>query len=73
MSWVDWDAMWRVLVLGLSFGVGAVALFSLAIVGLDSADGTAGGGRLRGRLLAGVCLLACAAAIVTGLWVMLDK
>lgn len=71
MSWVDWGAMWRVLVLGLAFGVGAVALFSLAIVGIDSAGG--GAGRWRGRLLAAVCLLACLATIVTGLLVMLDK
>ena len=35
-GWVNWDAMWRVLVLGLAFGVGVVGLFSLAIVGIDS-------------------------------------
>jgi hypothetical protein len=71
VSWVDWDAMWRVLVLGLSFGVGAVCLFSLAIVGLDSEE--TGVGRLRGRALAVICLVVCVAAVACGIWVMLDK
>jgi hypothetical protein len=70
-SWVDWDAMWRVLVLGVAFGVGVVGLFSLAIVGLDAEE--TGVGRLRGRALAVICLAVCVAAIATGIWVMLDK
>jgi hypothetical protein len=63
--------MWRVLVLGVAFGVGAVALFSLAIVGLDPEE--TGVGRLRGRALAGLCLVVCVAAVGLGIWVMLDK
>ncbi len=70
-GWVNWDAMWRVLVLGLAFGVGVVGLFSLAIVGIDSES--TGVGRLRGRALAVICLAACVAAIACGIWVMLDK
>jgi hypothetical protein len=71
VSWVDWDAMWRVLVLGVAFGVGVVGLFSLAIVGLGEDE--TGVGRLRGRLLAALCLAACVAAVGLGIWVMLDK
>lgn len=70
-DYVDWDALWRVLALGIGFGVGVVVLFSVAIAGLDDADSA--GRRNRGRAVAGICLAVCAAAIVYGIWVMLDK
>jgi hypothetical protein len=63
--------MWHVLVLGLAFGVGAVCLFSLAIVGFDSEE--TGVGRIRGRVLAVVCLAVAVVAVGYGIWVMLDK
>jgi hypothetical protein len=70
-DYVDWDALWRVLALGLVFGAGVVALFSVAIVGLDSAE--TGVGRIRGRAVAVICFALCALAVVYGIWVMLDK
>jgi hypothetical protein len=59
--------MWRVLVLGVAFGVGVVGLFSLAIVGLGGDETGVG------RLLAALCLAVCVAAVGLGIWVMLDK
>ena len=65
-QYVDLDALWKVLVAALVAGAGLAAVFSLALVGLSS-------GRTVGRAGAGLCLLAVAAGVVLGLYVMLAK
>jgi hypothetical protein len=70
-GYIDLDALWKVLALGLAFGVGVVALVSVAVVGLDG--GGARIGRLRGRTLAAACLLLSAAAVAYGVWTIFTK
>jgi hypothetical protein len=70
-GYIDLDALWKVLVLGIGFGAGVVALVSVAVVGLDG--GGARLGRLRGRALAAACLLLCAGAVAYGIWTILAK
>lgn len=70
-GYIDLDALWKVLVLGLAFGVGVVALVSVAVVGLEG--GSARLGRVRGRALAAACLLLSAAAVGYGVWEIFTK
>jgi hypothetical protein len=65
-SYIDLDALWKVLVASLLAGAGLAAVFSLSLVGLSS-------GRPVGRAGAALCLLVVAAGIVLGLYVMLAK
>ncbi|MGD9695077.1 MAG: hypothetical protein AB7V42_05390 [Thermoleophilia bacterium] len=70
-DYLDLDSLWRVAVLSLCFGAGVVGLYAVAIAGLA---GDAEGRRGRGaRAVAALCLAGCAAAVVTGIWVMLSK
>nr|WP_062335737.1 hypothetical protein [Herbidospora sakaeratensis] len=66
MSYIDVDALWRVLVASLIGGVGIAALFSVGLIGVSS-------GRVAGRVAGGVCFLLVVAGVLLGVYVMLDK
>ncbi|GLX98255.1 hypothetical protein [Herbidospora sp. NBRC 101105] len=66
MSWIDADALWRVMVASLVGGVGIAALFSVGLIGLSS-------GRTVGRVAGGVCFVIVIAGVLLGVYVMLDK
>jgi hypothetical protein len=78
-KYVDVDALWRVALLSLGFGVGLVAVYALGVSsfarGATAAVGRATGSlqRVAGYALAGVCLAVCLAAVALGIWVMLNK
>jgi hypothetical protein len=59
MSWIDWSAIWKIVVLGLVAGAGLPALFALGLVCLSwpgrarTATVSAGGGRGNDDVLVG--------------------
>lgn len=77
---IDWAALLRVAAVSFAFGVGIVAVFSLGLLSLSEGapDGgsdvaavrAAGPGR---RLVAGICFLLCAAAVLYGLWLIVPQ
>ena len=79
---IDWAALGKVAGVSFGFGLAVVVLFSLGIVGLSMArgseepspDGAAvGSRRLAGSVLAGVCFVVCAAAVLFGLWLIVPQ
>ena len=73
---INWGALGLVGLVSLAAAVAVVVLVSLAIVGLSSrehaAAGTATGGLspTAGTAVAGICLLATAAIVLYGLWII---
>lgn len=73
-AYIDFDALWRVLVAAFIGGAGLVAVFSLGLVGLASAQSSGDGtGRPLGWVVAVVSFLVVAAGVVLGISVMLNK
>jgi hypothetical protein len=78
---IDWTALGKVAGVSLIFGVAVVVLFSLGIVGLSMARGndtgegpvSAGNSRVAGSLLAGVCFVVCAGAVLYGLYLIIPQ
>ncbi|WP_062344335.1 hypothetical protein [Herbidospora yilanensis] len=66
MSYIDVDALWRVMVASLVGGVGIAALFSVGLIGVSS-------GRTVGRVAGGLAFAVVVAGIILGVYVMLDK
>lgn len=76
---IDWGSLGVVAGVSLAFGIGIVAVFSLGLIGLSAAEGRLEGEdealarrvpRGPGALLAGVCFLACAAAVGYGVYLI---
>lgn len=71
---IDWAALGKVAGVSLLFGLAVVVLFSLAVVGLsmarDGEDGAVAQHRAAGSLIAGLCFVACAGAVLYGLWLI---
>ena len=78
--WVDWTALWQILVVGLVAGAGLPALFALGMrslslpggrraqaAGADSDDAVVGGS-VGGMVVAGICFLVVLAAIVWAIY-----
>ncbi|GAB1820645.1 hypothetical protein [Herbidospora sp. RD11066] len=65
-GYIDFDALWRVMVASLIGGVGIAALFSIGLVGISS-------GRAVARVAGGACFLIVIAGVLLGVYVMLDK
>ena len=79
MSWVNWSALWKILVFGLIAGAGLPALFAGGLYSLSlgphraraaasGADGTSDsdvlvGGSVAGMVIAALCFLIVLAAI----------
>ncbi len=77
-SYVDWSAMWQILVAGLLGGAGLVAVYSFGLVFVNAAGGLRTGQPMRGRRLleltaAAVCFLVVIGGIAYGISVMLTK
>ncbi|MEV8631140.1 hypothetical protein AB0395_05730 [Streptosporangium sp. NPDC051023] len=73
-AYLDFDALWRVLVAALLGGAGLVAIFSVGLVGLASTQSSDdGAGRPLGWVVAVVSFLVVAAGVVLGISVMLNK
>jgi hypothetical protein len=72
MSWINLDALWKIVVVGLAAGAGLPALFAVGMLSLSrgpkaqaaGADGDAvAGGSAAGMLAAGLCFLIVLAAV----------
>jgi hypothetical protein len=77
-SYVDWSALWQILVAGLLGGAGLVAVYSFGLVFVNSAGGLRSGSPVRGRRLvrliaAAICFLIVIGGIAYGISVMLTK
>jgi hypothetical protein len=65
---IAWNDLGLVLAVGLVLGAGVAALYAVGVRALAPADGTSTTG---GRALAYSCFVACAAAVLYGLYVLL--
>jgi hypothetical protein len=74
-QYVDVEALWKVLLVGLAGGVGLVALFAVGLVGLSARTGSNAGSSARtvGLAVAVVCFAIVVAGAALGLYVMLKK
>jgi hypothetical protein len=77
MSWIDLNAIWKILVYGLIAGAGLPALFAVGLYSLSRGPKTqtAGadsdvvvGGNPLGMVIAAICFLAVLAAIGWGIY-----
>lgn len=71
-SWINLNALWKIVVIGLLAGAGLPALFAVGLRALAPRAGTATDADvapapdLRGKLAAGLCFAAVLAAMVWG-------
>ena len=80
MSWINLQALWKIVVFGLVLGAGLPSLFAVGLFSLSrgprqaAAAGEGGdsdvvvGGNPMGMLLAGLCFLVILAAIAWGIY-----
>jgi hypothetical protein len=77
MSWINYSALWKIIVYGLLLGAGLPALFAGGLYSLSRGPRvqTAGadsdalvGGSVVGIVIAALCFLAVLAAIGWGVW-----
>jgi hypothetical protein len=75
MSYVDWNALGKIVLVSFAGGAGIVAVYALAIIGAARAEEA----RERGQtavvpaVLAGLALLVCLGAVALGVWAMTQK
>lgn len=74
-SWINLNALWKIVVIGLLTGAGLPALFAVGLRALAPRARTATPGAvsgsapdLRGKLVAGLCFVAVVAAIALGVY-----
>ena len=73
-EFINWSALWKIVVAALIGGVGVVVVFGFLLLGVKIANNAKGSGReWAGYALAGVCGLICVAAIVVGIYAMAEK
>ena len=77
---LDWSSLGEVALVSIGATVGVVIVFSLGVRALASGDGTGGGtgGTTRraatpATAVAGLCFLACAAAVAYGLYLIIPQ
>jgi hypothetical protein len=74
-SYVDWNALGKIVLVSFAGGAGMVAVYALAIIGAARAEEA----RERGQtavlpaVLAGLALLVCLGAVALGVWAMTQK
>ncbi|WP_194924755.1 hypothetical protein [Catenulispora pinisilvae] len=75
-SWINLNALWKIVVIGLLMGAGLPALFAVGLRALVPRGGTVGGTEagaaaspaLLGKLIAGLCFAAILAAMAWGIY-----
>ena len=75
-SWINLNALWKIVVIGLLAGAGLPALFAVGLralaprAGEQAGSGTAAEttGDLRGKLAAGLCFVGVLAAMAWGVY-----
>ena len=81
-SWINLDALWKIIVFGLLLGAGLPALFAIglrALSGTESAEGgstaaaATAGGSLAARAFAVLCFAAILAAIGWGIYEIVNQ
>jgi biotin transporter BioY len=73
-QWINWDALWKIILAALIGGSGVVIVFGILLLGLRYARGAQHEGRrLAGWALAGACGVFCVGAVVVGIVAMADK
>jgi hypothetical protein len=73
-SYIDWNALWKIILAALVGGAGVVIVFGFLLLGVKIANNAKGSGReWAGYALAGVCGLFCVAVIAAGLYAILNK
>jgi hypothetical protein len=83
-SWINLDALWKIIVFGLLLGAGLPALFAVGLRALSigqstevdaetGAAATTGGGTLTGRVLALLCFAIILAAIAWGIYSIVNQ
>ena len=73
-EFVNWSALWKIVVAAFVGGVGVVVVFGFLLYGVKIANDAKSGGReWAGYALAGVCGLICLGAIVVGIYAMAEK
>jgi hypothetical protein len=75
---INWSDLIKVAEVSLVFTVGIVAVFAVGILGMarfETARTSTGraGARVGGALLAGACLLICAAAVGYGVYLLIPQ
>jgi NADH:ubiquinone oxidoreductase subunit 6 (subunit J) len=71
---VKWDAVGKILLAGLVGGVGVVVVFGFLVLGVSRARRERSpGARLLNYTLSGVCGVICVAAVVVGIYAMVNK
>jgi hypothetical protein len=71
---VKWSAVGKILLAGLIGGVGVVVVFGILLLGLSRAARTRNSGvRLADYALSGVCGVLVLAAVVAGIYAMVNK
>jgi len=73
-EFINWSALWRIVLAALIGGAGVVIVFGFLLLGVKFANNAkSSGGEWAGYALAGVCGLICVAAIVLGIYAMAKK
>ena len=73
-TWVNWSALWKIVLVALIGGSGVVIAFGLLLLGLKWATGSqTGSAKIGGVTLAAISALFCTAAVVLGIYAMADK
>lgn len=72
---VDWDALWKIVLIALCGGVGVTAIFGVAVIRLEAYDVAREQHRSGATdlAIAGLCGAVCVAAVVAGLLAVLSK
>jgi len=76
-SWINLDALWKIVVVGLLLGAGLPALFAVGLRALNpsaGADGqAAAGGDVAGKAVAVLCFALVLAAIGWGIYSVVNQ
>jgi NADH:ubiquinone oxidoreductase subunit 6 (subunit J) len=73
-GFINWSALWKIVVAAFVGGVGVVVVFGVLLYGVKIANNAKSGGReWAGYALAGVCGFICVGAIVVGIYAMAEK
>jgi hypothetical protein len=74
-SWINLDALWKIVVVGLLLGAGLPALFAVGLRALTPAEGTSerAGGAIAGKAVAVLCFAIVLAAIAWGIYSIVNQ